>query len=49
MNTWPTNRIGIATLLDVSIQAPSYFLYPGTTEEIQAESAMKTYKVKQIE
>lgn len=27
------------------IQAPSYFLFPGITEEQQIESALKTYKV----
>lgn len=29
-----------------SITAPSYFLYPETTEEMQIKSAMDTYKVK---
>jgi len=29
-----------------SIQAPSYFLFPETTEQTQIESAMSTYKVK---
>lgn len=28
------------------IQAPSYFLYPDTTENKQIENALKTYKVK---
>lgn len=28
------------------IQAPSYFLYPDTTESKQIENALKTYKVK---
>lgn len=31
------------------IQAPSYFLYPNTTEKSQIESAMITYKVKPID
>jgi len=31
------------------IQAPSYFLYPETTEQSQIASAMRTYKVKPIE
>ncbi|TCK85676.1 pyridoxamine 5'-phosphate oxidase family protein [Albibacterium bauzanense] len=35
------------TQVDV-IQAPSYFLYPDTTEESQIENAMIAYKVKSI-
>lgn len=30
------------------IQAPSYYLYPETTEESQVKNAMKTYKVEPI-
>jgi len=46
---WQLQTSRTATLVDVSIWAPSYFLYPGTTEEGQIESAMKAYKVKPIE
>lgn len=36
------------TKVDV-IQAPSYFLYPETTEQSQIASAMRTYKVRPID
>lgn|SRR5690606_163461 len=50
-----TDQFPIKTVIEIKvtsvdrIQAPSYFLFPETTEESQVESAMKTYKVKPIE
>lgn len=50
-----TDKFPIKTLIEIKvtsvdrIQAPSYFLFPDTTEQNQVESAMKTYKVKPIE
>lgn len=47
-----TDKFPIKSIIEVEIQqvdkivAPSYFLFPETTEESQIESAMKTYKVK---
>jgi len=38
--------IEITVQKTASIQAPSYFLYPEITEEMQIKSAMDTYKVK---
>jgi hypothetical protein len=31
------------------IYAPSYFLYPGRTEEFRIQNAMETYKVRPID
>ena len=50
-----TDNLPIKTLIEIKvtkvdiIQAPSYFLYPDTTEQSQIESAMKTYKVKPLD
>ena len=50
-----TDQFPIKTIIEIKvtsvdrIQAPSYFLYPETTEKNQVESAMRTYKVKPIE
>lgn len=47
-----TDKFPIKTVIEITvtsitkIQAPSYFLYKGTTEQSQIESAMKAYKVK---
>ena len=50
-----TDQFSITAVIEIKItsvdkiQAPSYFLYPDTTEEAQVEGAMRTYKVKPIE
>ena len=47
-----TDKFPIKAVIEIEIKkvdpilAPSYFLYPETTEEFQIKSAMKTYKVK---
>jgi predicted pyridoxine 5'-phosphate oxidase superfamily flavin-nucleotide-binding protein len=47
-----SDKFSIKTIIEIAItkveiiQAPSYFLYPDTTEQSQIKSAMKTYKVK---
>ncbi len=47
-----TDRFPIKSVLEIKvtsvdkIQAPGYFLFPGTTEQSQIESAMRTYRVK---
>lgn len=47
-----TNRFPIKAVIEIDvkkiemIQAPSYFLYPETTEESQIDNAMATYKVR---
>ena len=49
-----TDNFPIKSVIEIDIkkveriQAPSYFLYPDTTEQSQIESAMTTYKVKPI-
>ncbi|MFT4203707.1 MAG: pyridoxamine 5'-phosphate oxidase family protein [Chitinophagaceae bacterium] len=49
-----TDKFPIKTLIEIqvtkvaSIQAPSYFLYEGTTEQYQIERAMVTYNVGPI-
>ena len=49
-----TDNFPIKSVIEIAIkkidciQAPSYFLYPNTTEQSQIESAMTTYKVKSI-
>lgn len=46
-----TDQFPIKTVIEIKvmsidrIQAPSYFLYPDTTEQNQVENAMRTYKV----
>ncbi len=50
-----TDEFPIKTVIEITIkhvstiQAPSYFLYPDRTEQIQIENAMKSYKVKPID
>jgi len=47
---FPINIIIEVTVKSMeTILAPSYFLFPETTEQSQIESALKTYKVKFIE
>lgn len=47
-----TDEFPIKTVIEIkiktiqTIQAPSYFIYPNRTEQLQSESAMRTYKVK---
>ena len=47
-----TDKFPIKSVIEIkilkveTIQAPSYFLYPDTTENAQIESAMTTYNVK---
>lgn len=49
-----TDKFPIQSIIEIEIKqinpiiAPSYFLYPETTEESQIENAMRTYKVKPI-
>lgn len=49
-----TDRFPIKSIIEINIRkvdkivAPSYYLYPDTTEESQIESAMTTYKVELI-
>lgn len=49
-----SDRFPIRSIIEIEIKkidtiaAPSYYLYPETTEESQVESAMKTYLVKAI-
>ena len=50
-----TDKFPISAVIEIEItkvdkiEAPSYFLYPDTTEQSQIENAMRTYKVKPIE
>lgn len=50
-----TDQFPIKTVIEIkvtsidSVQAPSYFLHPETTEQNQVESAMRTYKVRPVE
>jgi uncharacterized protein len=50
-----TDEFPIISVIEIEIknvdliQAPSYFLYPDRTEKFQIESAMKTYRVKNID
>jgi predicted pyridoxine 5'-phosphate oxidase superfamily flavin-nucleotide-binding protein len=47
-----SDKFPISSVIEITvqkieiIQAPSYFLYPEITEEMQIKSAMDTYKVK---
>jgi uncharacterized protein len=47
-----TDKFPIKSIIEINIRkvdkivAPSYYLYPETTEESQIESAMTTYKVR---
>jgi predicted pyridoxine 5'-phosphate oxidase superfamily flavin-nucleotide-binding protein len=47
-----TDKFPIQSVIEIkitkvtSIQAPSYLLFPDTTEKSQVENAMRTYKVK---
>ena len=47
-----TDKFPIKSVIEIKvtqvdiIKAPSYFLFPDTTEKSQVESAMRTYKVK---
>jgi uncharacterized protein len=47
-----SDKFPISAIIEITvqkialIQAPSYFLYPEITEEMQIKSAMDTYKVK---
>lgn len=49
-----TDKFPIKTVIEIKvtqvnmIQAPSYFLYPDTTEKSQIENAMIAYKVKSL-
>ena len=49
-----TDKFPIKAVIEIdikkveAIQAPSYFLYPETTEQSQVESAMTTYKVQPV-
>jgi len=50
-----TDKFPIKSVIEIKvthvdvIQAPSYFLYPETTEKSQIENAMSIYKVKPID
>jgi predicted pyridoxine 5'-phosphate oxidase superfamily flavin-nucleotide-binding protein len=52
LTTLYSDKFPISAVIEItvqkiaSIQAPSYFLYPEITEEMQIKSAMDTYKVK---
>ncbi|MDQ1097601.1 MULTISPECIES: pyridoxamine 5'-phosphate oxidase family protein [Chryseobacterium] len=49
-----SNRFPIRSIIEIEVKkvdtivAPSYYLYPETTEESQVESALKTYQVKAV-
>lgn len=46
-NDFPIKAVIVIQVKKVeTIQAPSYFLFPNTTEESQVLAAMKTYKVR---
>ena len=50
-----TDKFPIKSIIEIDLKtvdkivAPSYYMYPETTEKSQIESAMMTYKVKSIE
>ena len=50
-----SDQFPIQSIIEVEMKqvdkiiAPSYFLYPETTEESQIENAMKTYKVRPLD
>ena len=50
-----TDKFPIRSIIEIDVKtvdkivAPSYYLYPETTEKSQIESAMMTYKVKPID
>lgn len=50
-----TDKFPIKSIIEIDLRtvdkivAPSYYLYPETTEESQIESAMMTYKVQPID
>lgn len=50
-----TDRFPIKSVIKIQVtrvdrvEAPSYFLYPDTTEQRQIKNAMRTYKVKPTE
>lgn len=50
-----TDKFPIKSIIEIELEtvdkivAPSYYMYPETTEKSQIESAMLTYKVKSIE
>lgn len=50
-----TDKFPIKSIIEIDLEtvdkivAPSYYMYPETTEKSQIESAMMTYKVKSIE
>lgn len=49
-----TDKFPIKSVIEITVKkverihAPSYFLFPNTTEKTQIESALMTYKVRQI-
>jgi len=52
LTTLFSDKFPISAIIEITVQkvesimAPSYFLYPETSEEMQIKSAMETYKVK---